>query len=141
VGPLELALILLAVLVLFGHQKLPDASRALGRSLRIFTRELRGLKDDDTVEPTAPRGENQPGARPADSDRRGAMVPGSADLQGGAAPPSVQALQPGGHSVGATVAPGDGADLGHAVHRLRHVHPPDDQGRRAAGAPVGAPPR
>ena len=57
VGPMELALILLAVLVLFGHQKLPDASRALGRSLRIFKSELRGLKDD-TVEPTAPGGEN-----------------------------------------------------------------------------------
>ena len=58
VGPMELALILVAVLVLFGHQKLPDASRALGRSLRIFTSELKGLKDDDTVEPTAPRGDN-----------------------------------------------------------------------------------
>jgi sec-independent protein translocase protein TatA len=43
---MELGLILLAVLVLFGYKKLPDASRALGRSLRIFKSELKGLQDD-----------------------------------------------------------------------------------------------
>src|SRR5688572_8744915 len=35
-GPLEIGLILVAVLLLFGYKKLPDASRSLGRSLRIF---------------------------------------------------------------------------------------------------------
>jgi sec-independent protein translocase protein TatA len=55
---MELALILLAVLVLFGHQKLPDASRALGRSLRIFRSEMKGLEEDDVPGPTALRGEN-----------------------------------------------------------------------------------
>ncbi len=35
-GPLEIGLIILAVLLLFGYKKLPDASRSLGRSLRIF---------------------------------------------------------------------------------------------------------
>jgi sec-independent protein translocase protein TatA len=45
-GPLEIALILLAVLLLFGYKKLPDASRSLGRSLRIFKSEMKGLQDD-----------------------------------------------------------------------------------------------
>ena len=36
-GAPEIGLILLAVFLLFGYQKLPDAARSLGRSLRIFT--------------------------------------------------------------------------------------------------------
>ncbi|MDP9428116.1 MAG: Sec-independent protein translocase subunit TatA [Actinomycetota bacterium] len=46
-GPLEMGLIILAVLLLFGYKKLPDASRSLGRSLRIFKGEMKGMKDDD----------------------------------------------------------------------------------------------
>ncbi|HVI18637.1 MAG TPA: Sec-independent protein translocase subunit TatA [Gaiellales bacterium] len=46
-GPMEIGLIILAVLLLFGYKKLPDASRSLGRSLRIFKGEMKGMKDDD----------------------------------------------------------------------------------------------
>jgi sec-independent protein translocase protein TatA len=46
-GPLEIGLIILAVLLLFGYKKLPDASRSIGRSLRIFKGEMKGMKDDD----------------------------------------------------------------------------------------------
>jgi sec-independent protein translocase protein TatA len=46
-GAPELILIILAVLLLFGYKKLPDASRSLGRSLRIFKGEMKGMKDDD----------------------------------------------------------------------------------------------
>src|SRR3954469_9478647 len=47
-GPLEIGLIILAALLLFGgYKKLPDASRSLGRSLRIFKGEMKGMKDDD----------------------------------------------------------------------------------------------
>ena len=46
-GPLEIGLIILAVLLLFGYKKLPDASRAIGRSMRIFKGEMKGMKDDD----------------------------------------------------------------------------------------------
>ncbi|MDK3255639.1 Sec-independent protein translocase subunit TatA [Blastococcus capsensis] len=48
-GPIEIGLILLAVLLLFGYKKLPDASRSLGRSLRIFKGEMKGMKDDDAA--------------------------------------------------------------------------------------------
>jgi sec-independent protein translocase protein TatA len=48
-GPLEIGLIILAVLLLFGYKKLPDASRSLGRSLRIFKGEMKGMKDDDSA--------------------------------------------------------------------------------------------
>jgi sec-independent protein translocase protein TatA len=61
-GPLEIGLIILAVLLLFGYKKLPDASRSLGRSLRIFKGEMKGMKDDDVrakeaAETTPVRGE------------------------------------------------------------------------------------
>ncbi|TQN44102.1 TatA/E family protein of Tat protein translocase [Blastococcus colisei] len=46
-GPMEIGLILLAILLLFGYKKLPDASRSLGRSLRIFKGEIKSMKDDD----------------------------------------------------------------------------------------------
>ena len=48
-GPMEIGLILLAFLMLFGYKKLPDASRSLGRSLRIFKSEVKGLKADDAA--------------------------------------------------------------------------------------------
>jgi sec-independent protein translocase protein TatA len=45
-GPAELGLIILAFVALFGYKKLPDASRSLGRSLRIFKSEMRGMQGD-----------------------------------------------------------------------------------------------
>jgi sec-independent protein translocase protein TatA len=48
-GAPELILIILAILLLFGYKKLPDASRSLGRSLRIFKGEMKGMKDDDAA--------------------------------------------------------------------------------------------
>jgi sec-independent protein translocase protein TatA len=46
-GATEMLIILGAVLVLFGYKKLPDAGRALGRSLRIFKSEIREMKAED----------------------------------------------------------------------------------------------
>jgi len=50
-GVPELLIILVVALLLFGgYKKLPDASRSLGRSLRIFKGEMKGMKDDDARE-------------------------------------------------------------------------------------------
>ena len=46
-GGWELVLILLVFMVLFGAKRMPDAARSLGRSLRIFKAETKGLRDDD----------------------------------------------------------------------------------------------
>ena len=61
-GVPELLIILVVALLLFGgYKKLPDASRSLGRSLRIFRGEMKGMKDDDVrtkdAAQTAVRGE------------------------------------------------------------------------------------
>lgn len=42
----ELLIIVALVLLLFGAKRLPDAARGLGRSMRIFKAETKGLVDD-----------------------------------------------------------------------------------------------
>jgi sec-independent protein translocase protein TatA len=46
-GPTELIIILLIVVLLFGARKLPDTARGLGRAMRIFKSETKGLHEDE----------------------------------------------------------------------------------------------
>jgi sec-independent protein translocase protein TatA len=47
IGAPEIILILLVLILLFGAKKLPDLSRSVGRSLRIFKSEVKDLRNDD----------------------------------------------------------------------------------------------
>jgi sec-independent protein translocase protein TatA len=47
IGPPEIILILLVLVLLFGAKKLPELARGSGRALRIFKAETKGLMDDD----------------------------------------------------------------------------------------------
>jgi sec-independent protein translocase protein TatA len=46
-GPTELLIVLVIVVLLFGASKLPDLARGSGRALRIFKAETKGLNTDD----------------------------------------------------------------------------------------------
>ena len=46
-GPTEIILILLVLVLLFGAKKLPELARGSGRALRIFKAETKGLMEDD----------------------------------------------------------------------------------------------
>jgi sec-independent protein translocase protein TatA len=46
----EIILILLVIVLLFGAKKLPDLARGVGRSLRIFKAETKGMGDGDKAE-------------------------------------------------------------------------------------------
>jgi sec-independent protein translocase protein TatA len=46
-GPMEIVLILLVLVLLFGAKKLPELARGSGRALRIFKAETKGLLDED----------------------------------------------------------------------------------------------
>ena len=48
-GPREIVILLIVVLVLFGAKRLPDSARSLGRSMRIFKSEMKEKKKDETV--------------------------------------------------------------------------------------------
>jgi sec-independent protein translocase protein TatA len=52
-GPTEIIIIAVVVMLLFGFKRLPDASRSIGRSLRIFKAETKGLREDDVKAPAA----------------------------------------------------------------------------------------
>jgi sec-independent protein translocase protein TatA len=54
IGWPEILIIAVVILVLFGSRKMPDAARALGRSLRILKTEVKGLHDDDEQPAPAP---------------------------------------------------------------------------------------
>ena len=45
----EWLIIVAPILLLFGAKRLPDAARGLGRSLRIFKAETKGLAGDATT--------------------------------------------------------------------------------------------
>lgn len=52
-GPSHLAILAVAVIILFGAKRLPDAARSLGKSLRIFKSEVRELQNDGNPESSA----------------------------------------------------------------------------------------
>ena len=58
--PIEILIIVLVVLLLFGARRLPDLARSMGRSLKIFKSEVKDLRDDD-----------RPAAAPAAIDHTG----------------------------------------------------------------------
>jgi sec-independent protein translocase protein TatA len=47
--PSHWLVIAVVVAVLFGYKKLPDAARSVGRSLRIFKTEIKGMGEDDAA--------------------------------------------------------------------------------------------
>jgi sec-independent protein translocase protein TatA len=48
-SPSHWFILAVVVVILFGYKKLPDAARSIGRSLRIFKTEMKGLTDDDAA--------------------------------------------------------------------------------------------
>ena len=52
----EMLIIALAAMVLFGWKRLPDASRSLGRSIRVFRSEIAGMRTDGETEPAGRHG-------------------------------------------------------------------------------------
>jgi sec-independent protein translocase protein TatA len=83
-APWHWIVLAIIVIALFGYKRLPDAARSLGRSLRIFKTEIKGMGEDDKAREAAatpaveaapqavttpPQAEaNQPAAAPAPSE-------------------------------------------------------------------------
>jgi sec-independent protein translocase protein TatA len=47
VGPLELIVVLIIALIVFGPKRLPELGRSLGKGIREFRGSVSGDKDDD----------------------------------------------------------------------------------------------
>jgi len=50
VGPLELIVVLIIALIVFGPKRLPELGRSLGRGIREFRGSVSGEKDEDEDE-------------------------------------------------------------------------------------------
>lgn len=66
-GPREIMIIAIVVVLLFGAPKLPQLARAIGKSMRILKDETKSLTDDDkpaeaSTNDQAPQSSTQSGA-------------------------------------------------------------------------------
>jgi sec-independent protein translocase protein TatA len=50
IGPLEIAIVLVIVLIIFGPKRLPELGRSMGRGIREFRGSVSGDKDKDDVD-------------------------------------------------------------------------------------------
>ena len=50
VGPLEIAIVLIIVLIIFGPKRLPELGQSMGRGIREFKNSISGDKDKDSPE-------------------------------------------------------------------------------------------
>lgn len=65
----ELLILVLLIVVLFGAKRLPDAARGVGRSLRIFKAETKGLTESADPQPNAVLDQGQMDQGPGSADR------------------------------------------------------------------------
>jgi sec-independent protein translocase protein TatA len=87
-APWHWALIIILAIALFGYKKLPDAARAVGRSLRIFRAEMKGMSEDDATRAATPAEivpptqvpEKDEAAPPAESARPAPTAAGEQDV-------------------------------------------------------------
>ena len=72
----EWLIIVALILLLFGAKRLPDAARGLGRSMRIFKAETKGLAGDATASAeSAPAAGESASATPAAAPAAETTVP------------------------------------------------------------------
>jgi sec-independent protein translocase protein TatA len=55
VGPLEIVVVLVIALIVFGPKRLPELGRSLGKGIREFKGSLGGEHDDEDERPSSPR--------------------------------------------------------------------------------------
>ena len=81
IGPTEIIIVAVLIIVIFGWKKLPDAARSLGRSARVFKSEVDEMKKDgkspseasqSTVAGDVVEGEAQRGTNEAEAETRAA---------------------------------------------------------------------
>jgi len=51
--PSHIIFLLIVVILLFGYKKLPDIARSVGQSMKVFKKEVKELRDDDSKDSQA----------------------------------------------------------------------------------------
>lgn len=65
-GPMELILLLVIVLIIFGPGKLPDIGNAIGKGIREFRRASSDLEDSVRGEPKRTNQDDKPASESTD---------------------------------------------------------------------------
>jgi sec-independent protein translocase protein TatA len=73
VGPLELVVVLIIALVIFGPKRLPELGRSMGKGIREFRGSISGKDDDDDEEESSKPAAIE-GAQDADEPVEGEVV-------------------------------------------------------------------
>ncbi|WP_406503071.1 Sec-independent protein translocase subunit TatA [Streptomyces sp. NBC_00212] len=71
--PWHLLILVTVIVLLFGSKKLPDAARALGKSMRILKSETKAMKEEGSTPPTA---SPEPGPATPEAPRTIQTAPG-----------------------------------------------------------------
>jgi sec-independent protein translocase protein TatA len=74
VGPLELVVVLIIALVIFGPKRLPELGRSMGKGIREFRGSIAGKDDDDEEEEKSSKPAAIEGAQDADEPVEGEVV-------------------------------------------------------------------
>ena len=79
IGPTEIIIVAVLIIVIFGWKKLPDAARSLGRSARVFKSEVDEMKENEASksEASTTTGRSEPIEPAAPVDRSVPTVPTS----------------------------------------------------------------
>jgi sec-independent protein translocase protein TatA len=76
VGPLEIAIVLVIVLIIFGPKRLPELGRSMGRGIREFRGSISGDKDQDDPDEKRKELESSEASKPAKSAQTAEPVEG-----------------------------------------------------------------
>ncbi|WP_020501963.1 Sec-independent protein translocase subunit TatA [Sciscionella marina] len=95
----HIIVIVVAIVLLFGAKRLPDAAKGIGKSLRIFKSETKAMREQDGeagADATAPAAEQLPSAQPnvapqQNTATQAEQVSQQAEQQSGQAQPSAEA--------------------------------------------------
>jgi twin arginine-targeting protein translocase, TatA/E family len=68
IGPLEIVVVLIIALVVFGPKRLPELGNSLGRSIREFRSTVNGEKHDDEVKALSTSGATPPPEKSSEAE-------------------------------------------------------------------------
>lgn len=126
--PWHWVVLAIVVVALFGYNKLPDVTRSVGRSLRIFKTEMKGLSADDQVREHAAQVEAATGQGVATSPPGGPVGSTAPAESGSSTAPSAEDIARARAVLAAAAAHGDqpsAAGIRDRAHSDNAVPDPD----------------